>query len=90
MRNVYLDCLRLLFCCFVMWLHITIIDYSMGTNYGYLAVEFFYIVSGYYLMNSVEKRRSSNNIQLHTKSSNDSSSFILHKISSFFAVRHCC
>lgn len=54
-RNSLIELYRFLFAIWVFYYHAHLFDEHLPFAHGYLAVEFFFILSGFYLIKSVEK-----------------------------------
>jgi len=54
-RNGLIELYRFLFALWVVWYHSYFILKNQYFNHGYIAVEFFFILSGFYLLKSIEK-----------------------------------
>ena len=56
-RNSLLELYRFLFSIWVVWYHGFFVFKNQFFNHGYIAVEFFFILSGFYILKSIEKHK---------------------------------
>ena len=80
-QNYFIDFLRFVFSICILFYHSWVFAGEFGNgifNYGFLAVDFYFIVTGYLMMMSIYKMKS------HTTILNDSFIFMYNKILDFF------
>jgi len=81
-ENYFIDFLRFIFSLCIISYHSWIFAGTFGNgffNYGYLAVDFYFIVTGYLMMNSIFKNKNNNKVVLK-----ESFHFIYKKITRLF------
>jgi len=75
MRNHYIDVAKVIFSITIVTTHLFLLGYDR--NYGFLAVEFFFFASGFFMMRSIAKRKDD---------PVPPGRFIYHKIAIFFPL----
>ena len=66
-ENYFIDCLKFIFSFCIVFYHSWVFAGGFGNgffNYGYLAVDFYFVVTGYLMINSINKRKNKDSSQL--------------------------